>query len=90
MRYVLLIQYSCNLLSVSTKKLDKEGKLVAVRTECFGYRFGQCEILTELVCKQGTCKFFKERAQYVRELHQRRNGLLKRGKEDVGKGQVMR
>lgn len=29
------------------------------KIDCFGYREGKCEIMTELICKKSKCSFYK-------------------------------
>ena len=36
----------------------------AVKKDCFGYKMGKCTVLTDLVCSQGKCSFYKTREQY--------------------------
>lgn len=35
-----------------------------VRTDCFGFRRGECAVLYELVCENKPCKFYKTCRQY--------------------------
>ena len=39
---------------------------MGIKEDCFGYnpRIRQCKALTELVCKNKECKFYKTQAQF--------------------------
>lgn len=39
----------------------------SIKTNCFGYRCGQCTILTELVCMERKCSFYKTKAQFEQD-----------------------
>jgi len=39
-----------------------------VKTDCFGYRCGECGVLYELVCKDKNCSFYKTREEFRRDL----------------------
>lgn len=47
------------------------------KKDCFGYKMGKCTVLTDLVCSQGKCSFYKTREQYNRD----REKAEKRNKE---------
>ena len=32
--------------------------------DCFGYKLGTCTVLTELVCAQRKCSFYKTRKEF--------------------------
>ena len=34
------------------------------KRDCFGYKMGKCSVLTELVCTQRECSFYKTRKQF--------------------------
>lgn len=39
-----------------------------MREDCFGYKKGKCNILTELVCKNGgKCSFYKTKEQFRKD-----------------------
>lgn len=38
---------------------------MGIQTGCFGYQMGQCTVLTELVCENRACSFYKSRADYL-------------------------
>lgn len=38
-----------------------------VKTDCFGYRKGECKVLYELVCKERKCSFYKTCEEYRRD-----------------------
>lgn len=35
-----------------------------IKRDCFGFKRGECTVLTELVCKKGECTFYKTRKQF--------------------------
>ena len=35
-----------------------------VKTDCFGFRRGECSVLYELVCASKTCSFYKTCERY--------------------------
>lgn len=37
---------------------------MTTKTDCFGYKSGNCTVLTELFCKKGKCPFCKTKEQY--------------------------
>lgn len=38
-----------------------------VKTDCFGFRHGECTILYELVCAERKCSFYKTCEQFRRD-----------------------
>lgn len=38
-----------------------------VKTDCFGFRRGECTVLYELVCEQRKCSFYKTCKDYNRD-----------------------
>ena len=38
-----------------------------VKTDCFGYRHGDCSVLYELVCEKCDCSFYKTREKFRRD-----------------------
>ena len=34
------------------------------KRDCFGYKMGECTVLTELVCKESECAFYKTKKQF--------------------------
>ncbi len=38
-----------------------------VKTDCFGYRRGECTVLYELVCEHKNCSFYKTCSEYNRD-----------------------
>ena len=38
-----------------------------VKTDCFGFRRGECSVLYELVCEKRNCSFYKTREQYAKD-----------------------
>lgn len=42
-------------------------KKMNVKTDCFGYRHGECSVLYELVCERKACSFYKTCEQFHRD-----------------------
>lgn len=38
-----------------------------VKTDCFGYRKGECRVLYELVCEKRECSFYKTCEQFMKD-----------------------
>lgn len=38
-----------------------------IKTDCFGYKRGTCMVLTDLVCGQRECSFYKTQEQFRRD-----------------------
>ncbi len=36
---------------------------MTLQKDCFAYRVGRCSIMTETICRYGTCSFFKTKDQ---------------------------
>lgn len=36
---------------------------MTLQKDCFAYRVGRCAIMTETICRYGTCSFFKTKEQ---------------------------
>lgn len=55
-----------------------------IKQDCFGYKRGTCTVLTELVCGQRKCSFYKTQEQF-RQDAEKYDGTLKETKqrEDV-------
>jgi len=41
----------------------RRGNTMSLQKECFAYRIGRCAIMTETICRYGTCSFFKTKEQ---------------------------
>lgn len=39
-----------------------------VKTDCFGFRNGNCTVLYEMVCEERTCSFYKTCEQYHKDM----------------------
>lgn len=38
-----------------------------IKTDCFGYRKGECKVLYELVCAERNCSFYKTCGQFLKD-----------------------
>jgi len=36
---------------------------MTLQKDCFAYRVGRCSIMTETICRFGTCSFYKTKEQ---------------------------
>ncbi len=54
---------------------DRRRNYMSVKKDCFAYRIGRCNILTEMVCKRDTCSFYKTHEEM--EQDRARYGFLK-------------
>ncbi len=41
---------------------------MGVQKDCFAYRLGRCNVLTEMVCRRDKCSFFKTKEEMERDL----------------------
>ncbi len=38
-------------------------RTMGIKKDCFAYRIGRCNIMTELICKRDSCSFYKTKEQ---------------------------
>lgn len=43
-----------------------------IKRDCFGFKRGECTVLTELVCKNEKCTFYKTRKQFKEDADEAR------------------
>jgi|GEM_PF-1420022 len=48
---------------------------MGVKKDCFAYRIGRCNIMTEIICKRDTCSFYKTKEEMERD--RERYGFVK-------------
>ena len=53
-----------------------------IKTDCFGYKMGGCTVLTEMVCENGKCTFYKTREQFIED-DARAKMIVERKKNNV-------
>ncbi|MBR5236639.1 MAG: hypothetical protein IKW06_04640 [Clostridia bacterium] len=40
---------------------------MGIRKDCFAYRIGRCNIMTEMICRRENCSFFKTKEEMERD-----------------------
>lgn len=39
-----------------------------IKQDCFGYKFGECKIMLELICAKRKCSSYKTEEQFKRDM----------------------
>ena len=62
-----MLNYTHRPVKNKNKERKKNMDSSMVKTDCFGYRRGECKVLYELVCKNHKCSFYKTCEEYRRD-----------------------